>query len=220
MTPRLTRPLVLALAVLAGTASAANAQRPANPQRLEAHGFADLGVTVFTAKESFKAVLGSSTGIVFGGGGGVVLPQQFFVDLRASRFKKNGTRVVVADGQTFDLGIANTITITPLEVTGGYRFGRTRDSLRPYAGGGVSWYKYEEADAFATSSEGASETFTGFHVVGGAEFRVLNYFGVAGEAEWARVPDALGQQPGSVALAFGETDLGGTTFRIKLIIGR
>jgi opacity protein-like surface antigen len=214
MTRRLIQPVVLVLAVLVVTASAADAQR------LEVHGFADLGVTVFTAKESFKAVLGSSTGIVFGGGGGVVLPQQFFVDVRASRFKKDGTRVVAADGQTFDLGIANTITITPLEVTGGFRFGRPRDSLRPYAGGGISWYKYEESDAFATSSEAASETFTGFHLLGGAEFRVHKYFGVAGEAEWARVPDALGQQPGSVATAFGETDLGGTTFRVKLVIGR
>ena len=214
MTRRLTRHIVLALAAIAGAASAANAQR------LEAHGFADLGVTAFTAKESFKTVLGSSTGIVFGGGAGVVLPQQLFVDVRASRFKKDGSRVVVADGQVFDLGIVNTITITPLEVTGGYRFGRPRDSLRPYAGGGISWYKYEESDAFATSSEATSETFTGFHLLGGAEFRVHKYFGVAGEAEWARVPDALGQQPGSVATAFGETDLGGTTFRVKLVIGR
>ncbi len=109
---------------------------------------------MFTAKESFKAVLGSSTGIVFGGGGGVVLPQKIFVDVRASRFKKDGTRVVVADGQIFDLGIANTITITPVEVTGGYRFGRPRDSLRPYAGGGISWYRYAESDAFATADGG------------------------------------------------------------------
>lgn len=214
MTRPLTPRVVLALAVLAGTASVAHAQR------LEAHGFADLGVTVFTAKESFKAVLGSSNGIVFGGGAGVVLPLQFFVDVRASRFKKDGVRVVVADGQIFDLGIVNTITITPLEVTGGYRFGRPRDSLRPYAGGGISWYKYEESDAFATAGEKSSDTFTGLHLLGGAEFRVHKYFGVAGEAEWARVPDALGQEPGSVATAFGETDLGGTTFRVKLVIGR
>ena len=213
MTRLLTRSIVLALALLGGTASSANAQP------LEAHGFADLGVTVFTAKESFKAVLGSSTGIVFGGGGGVVLPQQLFVDVRASRFKKDGTRVVVADGQTFDLGIENTITITPLEVTGGYRFGRPRDRLRPYAGGGISWYKYQESDTLATSSEKVNETFTGFHLLGGAEYRVHRYIGVAGEAEWAHVPDALGQ-PGSVATGFGETDLGGTTFRVKLVIGR
>ena len=216
MTRLLTRHLVLALAVLVGTTSIANAQS----KQLEAHGFADLGVTIFTATESFKAELGSAAGIVFGGGVGVVLPQKIFVDLRASRFKKDGTRVVAADGEVFDLGIPNTITITPLEVTGGYRFGRPRDSLRPYAGGGISWYKYQESDAFATSGEAASKTFTGFHLLGGAEFRIHRYVGVAGEAEWARVPDALGQEPSSVGAAFGETDLGGTTFRIKLVIGR
>ena len=43
----------------------------ASAQSLEAHGFADIGVTLFTASESFEAVLGSSTGVVFGGGGGV-----------------------------------------------------------------------------------------------------------------------------------------------------
>jgi opacity protein-like surface antigen len=214
MTRLLARHLMLALVLLTCTASRANAQR------LEAHGFADVGGTIFTATESFKAVLGSSTGIVFGGGGGIVLPQQIFVDIRASRFKKDGSRVVVADGQTFDLGIANTITVTPLEVAAGYRFGRSGDQLRPYAGGGISWYKYEESDTFATSGEVVNETFTGFHLLGGAEFRVHKYIGVAGEAEWARVPDALGQERGSVASAFGETDLGGTTFRVKLVIGR
>lgn len=207
------RHVILTLSLLVCAASSANAQE------LEAHGFADLGVTMFTATESFKAVLDSSTGIVFGGGGGVVLPQKIFVDVRASRFKKDGTRVVVTDGQIFDLGIANTITITPVEVTGGYRFGRPRDSLRPYAGGGISWYRYAESDAFATATEAVNETFTGFHVLGGAEFRVHKYFGVAGEVAWAGVPDALGQQPGSVGTAFDETDLGGTTFRVKLVIG-
>jgi opacity protein-like surface antigen len=213
MTRLLARSLlaVAALWVFAPSASA---------QSLEAHGFADIGVTLFTASESFEAVLGSSTGVIFGGGGGVVLPQNIFVDIRASRFQKDGSRVVVADGETFDLGIANTITITPLELTGGYRFGRARDSVRPYAGGGISWYRYQESDEFATGDEAVDETFTGFHLLGGAEFRVHRYVGIAGEIAWSRVPDALGQEPLSIGAGFGETDLGGTTFRVKLVIGR
>ena len=192
----------------------------ANAQSLEAHGFADIGVTLFTARESFEAALGSSTGVVLGGGGGVVLPQNIFVDVRASRFTEEGSRVIAVDGEVFDLGIPNTITITPVEVTGGYRFGRTRDSVRPYAGGGISWYRYQESDAFATVDEAVDETFTGFHLLGGAEFRLHRFFGVAGEIAWSRIPDALGQQPTSLGAGFGETDLGGTTFRIKLVIGR
>ena len=210
----LVHPVIIALGMLLALTSSAAAQS------LEARGFADVGVTVFTASDSFKAVLGSSTGVVFGGGGGIVLPQKIFVDLRASRFQKTGTRVVVADGETFDLGIENTITITPLEITGGYRFGRAFDATRPYVGGGVGWYRYSESDQFATSSEAVSETYTGFHVLGGAEFRVHRYVSLAGEAAWARVADALGQEPGSVGVAFDETDLGGTTLRVKVIIGR
>jgi hypothetical protein len=34
------------------------------------------------------------------------------------------------------------------------------------------------------------------------------------------VPDALGQSPSSAATAFDETNLGGFTVRIKLVIGR
>jgi opacity protein-like surface antigen len=189
-------------------------------QTLEPRGFADIGVTAFAASKSFEAVLGSSTGVVFGGGGGIVLPQNIFVDFRASRFQKTGSRVVVSDGEVFDLGIENTITITPVEITAGYQFGRARGNTRPYVGAGVGWYRYKESDRFATSGEAASETFTGFQVLGGAEFRVHRYVGLAGEVAWARVPDALGQEPGSAGTAFGETDLGGTTFRVKVVIGR
>jgi hypothetical protein len=73
---------------------------------------------------------------------------------------------------------------------------------------------------FATSGDAGDDTFTGFHVLGGAEFRVHKYFGIAGEVAWASVPDVLGQNPSSVGTVFGETDLGGTTFRVKLVIGR
>ena len=214
MTRTLLRHVLAAIPVVVAMISSAAAQT------LEPRGFADLGITVFTASESFEAVLGSSTGVVFGAGGGIVLPQKIFVDVRASRFQKNGTRVVVADGEPFDVGIDNTVTITPVEITGGYQFGRARGTTRPYVGGGVGWYRYEESDRFASSSEAVRETFTGFHVLGGAEFRVHRYVGLAGEVAWARVPDALGQEPGSVGTAFDETDLGGTTFRVKVVIGR
>jgi hypothetical protein len=207
------------MAVLATLVIAAGTLR-ADAQTLETRGFGDLGVTFFTARDSFKAILGSSNGIVFGGGGGVVLPQQFFVDVRASRFKKDGKRIVVAGGEVFDLGIPTTVTITPIEITAGYRFGRQRDLTRPYAGGGISVYRYSEGDQFATSSEAASETFTGFHLLAGIERRVQKYVGLAGEAAYAVVPDALGQNAGSAGSAYGETDLGGATIRLKVVIGR
>lgn len=189
-------------------------------QSLEVHGFFDVGGTAFTAHDSFNAVFGSSVGMMIGGGGGVVLPQQIFIDVRASRFKKDGRRVFVDNGDVFDLGIDNTVTITPLDFTGGYRFGRTRDSVRPYAGGGFSWYRYEETDQFATSDETSSDSFKGFHLLGGAEFRISKWLGAAGEVQWTSVPNALGQEASSVGQGFDETNLGGVTFRAKLVIGR
>ncbi len=44
--------------------------------------------------------------------------------------------------------------------------------------------------------------------------------GAAVEAQWATVPDALGQDPNAVSQAFDETNLGGVTYRVKLVIGR
>jgi opacity protein-like surface antigen len=210
--PRVCRILcALAILLCAGGADA---------QSLEVHGFFDVGAMRFSATDSFDAVFGSPVGIVFGGGGGVVLPQNIFIDVRASRFKKDGQRVFVNDGDVFELGITNTVTITPFEISAGYRFGRSRDVVRPYAGGGVSWYRYEETDQFATADESFKDTYTGFHLLGGAEIRVSKWLGIAGEAAWTTVPNGLGQQPGSVGTGFDETDLGGTTFRAKVVIGR
>jgi hypothetical protein len=212
MSQRLVRLIVASTILLAG--------RAASAQAIEAHAFFDVGATRFTATQSFEAVLDSATGIVFGGGGGVVLPQKIFIDGRVSRFQKDGHRVFVANGDIFDLGITDRITITPFDITAGYRFGRRRDTVRPYAGGGISWYRYTEADQFATAAEQVTGTFTGFHLLGGAEFHVSKWVGIAGEGAWASVPNALGQDPSSVAAGFDETDLGGITFRAKVVIGR
>jgi hypothetical protein len=192
----------------------------AGAQTLQGHGFFDVGATRFTASQSFEALFGSATGIVFGGGGGVELPQKIFIDGRISRFQKDAHRVFVDNGNIFDLGITDTIAITPFDLTAGYRFGRRRDSVRPYAGGGISWYRYSETDQFATAAEQVAQTFTGFHLLGGAEFRVSKWVGIAGEAAWASVPNGLGQETTSVAAGFDETDLGGITFRAKIVIGR
>jgi hypothetical protein len=111
---------------------------------LRFRGFADVGLTTFSAHDSFAAVLGQDGGAVVGGGGEAVLRQRVFVGIRASRFRRTGERIFV--------------------------HGRER-------------------------------------------------FGLA-EAQWATVPDALGGGSNSAAREFGESNLGGSTVRIKLIIGR
>lgn len=185
-------------------------------------GFGDIGMTLFSAGDTFDAVLGSSIGAVFGGGAEVVLPQRLFVSGRISHFEKSGERVFVLDNEVFPLGIDTTVSITPIEVSAGYRFGargRNRDVI-PYLGGGVGWHMYRETADFAATNEDVSETFVGYHVLGGAEVRMGRSFAIGGEAQWATVPDALGDAPTSAAAAFDETNLGGISFRVRFTIGR
>jgi hypothetical protein len=194
--------------------------RGAGAQGIGVRGFGDVGGTRFAAAKSFDAVLSTHSGVVFGGGVEAVLASGIFVNLRASRFQKDGTRVFVLNDHVFDLGIPTTVRVTPIQVTGGYRFKVGRRQLVPYLGGGVGWFRYSETSEFADAGEDVDDTFTGYHLLGGAEWRMSRIIGVAGEAEWSSVRDALGQNPGAVSEAFGETDLGGVTFRIKVVVGR
>ncbi len=122
------------------------------------------------------------------------------------------------DKQVFSLDVADTITITPLELTGGYRF---RDSgLVPFAGAGVGWHRFEEASAHATTGDDLKITKTGFHVLGGVELPLRQWLAAGVDAQWSAVPNAFGDQPTSVANHYGEHDLGGFTLRARIIVGR
>ena len=203
---------IVALVVMA--AATASAQT----RNLRLRGFGDVGSTTFSADQSFAAVLGSATGKVFGGGVEVVLPVRVFANVRASRFHETGQRVFLFEGEQFDLGIPTTITVTPVQVTGGYRFGAS-DRFVPYAGAGVGWYGFKEASQFSTDAEDVDDRFTGFHILGGAEIGLWRWLALAGELQWATVPDAFGDDPNSVSHEFNESNLGGTTFRFKIVVG-
>jgi opacity protein-like surface antigen len=216
--------LVAVVVVALGPASA-------EAQDWAGRGFFDVGAVKLTAVKSFEAIVGTSTGSVFGGGGEVVLPSGIFVAVRASQVEKTGQRVFVFEGDTFPLGIDTTIKMRPFEVSGGFRFrGLNRRPalprslsaswLVPYIGGGIGWHRYEETSEFAEDDENVAETFRGYHLLGGAEVRVTRWFGVGGEFQWTTVPDALGQDPNGVSAAFDESNLGGAAFRVRLVIGR
>jgi hypothetical protein len=202
-----------AIAMLVATAAQAQSRE------LAVRGFADVGSTAFRAEQSFAAVLGSGRGTVFGGGIEAVLPRRLFVGLRASRFRRTGERVFLFGGQRFGLGIPTTVTVTPVELTGGYRF-EYGWRVVPYAGGGLGWHGYDEASRFADGAENVSDRFVGYHIVGGAEVRLARWISTAVEAQWTTVPDALGADANGVSREFGESNLGGTTIRVKLVIGR
>lgn len=192
---------------------------PAYPRGLQVRGFGTVGLTWFTASETFDAVLDTTTGTEFGGGLSLT-DGPAFLDVGARRFSKTGERVFVSDDKTvFKLGIPATITMTPLDITAGWRFrpvfgGR----LRPLLGVGYTRMTYEEVADFADDGDDVSESFNGFHVLGGGEVRVHRLVGFQAEVVWTSIADAIGE--GGASQVFGETNLGGTSARLKLVIGR
>jgi opacity protein-like surface antigen len=198
---------VLALLVLAPASSDA---------QVTARVFADAGVTAFTATKSFKAILGKSSGAVFGGGVEID-KQQWFVTVGARRFHRAGHRVFVFNNEVFPLNVKDTITVTPLELTVGYRF--RRQGFVPYAGGGIGWHRFEETSEHSADQEDVKKTYTGYHVAAGVERPISRWIAAAVDAQWAAVPNALGDAATSVAKVYGERNLGGFTLRARVVVG-
>ena len=196
------------------------AAAPAYAQsRVEIGGFATIGSMTFTAADSFDAVLGSHRGAIYGGGARVGLPLGgLFVEVGAWRFTQDGERVFISGDEVFPLGIPVEVTITPLEITGGWRFRNFSQRILPYAGGGWSSYRYQETSQFADVAENVEDRFSGFHLMGGVEVKLLRWLGVAGELTWATVPDSIGV--GGASEEFADTDLGGRSIRLKVTVGR
>jgi opacity protein-like surface antigen len=187
------------------------------PPAITFRGLAFVGFQQFAASQTFTATMDSASGQFYGGGGGIELRSGFFVRVTASRFRKTGQRALDLDGQVFKLGIPLTVTIVPFEVTAGYRikrFGR----IVPYAGGGIGSYGYKEESKFAEASENVSDRFTGYHIAGGADVSLTRWLWVTGEVLFADVPNGLGK--GGLSEQYGETNLGGTSLRLLVQVGR
>jgi opacity protein-like surface antigen len=189
--------------------------RPPAP-RFGIRGYGEGAYEWFTAADSFKAILDTSGGLFYGGGAQVHFGP-IYVDVEVSRFKKTGERAFVFEGDVFRVGIPDHITMTPVVVTAGYRFAM-RERIVPYLGGGVGSLRFEETSDFADPDENVSERFTSYHGVAGMEYKVARWLFVAGEARYAAVPDALGA-PG-IAADFDESDLGGLSVAVKVLVGR
>lgn len=215
---------VLGMAVL-GAATALSAQTPppvpiaGDPPAFSVRLFGDAGLDRFAAPRSFNAIFGQDSGPVFGGGAEVVLHSNWFVRASAWRFREEGERAVRLNNETFRLGIPLAVTITPIEVSAGYRLpmGR-RKLLIAYVGGGVSSHGYKEASGFAERDEEVNERFTGYQMLGGIEYRLHRHVGLAGELQYTTVPDALGA--GGLSAEFNEDDLGGLIMRVRVLFGR
>jgi outer membrane protein W len=204
--------------LLLAFASAAPAAAQAPPD-LSIRPFAMATVQSFAAVDSFDATFGKSTFPFFGGGVQVVFHDSFFAELTASRFKQDGQRAYISGGKAFQLGIPVTVTLTPFEVTGGYRFRLHKvPNVRPYLAAGAGSYSYQETSSFAEAGEGVDTRHTGFVLNGGAEFRISRWIGFSADVQYSHVPGILGQ--GGVSQQAGESNLGGVAGRFKLVVGR
>jgi opacity protein-like surface antigen len=207
------RTVLVGLVAAAGIAAPVAAQTPV----VSIRPFVMASDQSFTAIDTFTAVFGHSYGPFFGGGADVTLGEHFYVELTASRFKQTGQRAFRNAGEVFRLGIPLTVTLTPLELTGGYRF-HLSSRIVPYVGAGFGSYAYKETSDFADAGENVDTSHSGFVVNGGAEFRLQKWVGLGADVHYTHVTGILGQ--GGLSKDAGENDLGGVSARFKLIIGR
>jgi hypothetical protein len=195
----------------ARTATAVAAPRPG---KKSIRGFAQAGGTRFSANNSFDAIVGSAFGTVFGAGAEIVFPSGGFIQGHAERFRKTGSRVLVSGTQLFTLQIPDVVTVTPIEVTLGYRDTHSRRAL-PYVGVGAGWLTLREA---SDSLPDVTVGHLGYHILGGVEIPLVRWVSVAGEVQWTAAPKALGDT--GISAVYKEDDFGGIAFRVKLIVGR
>jgi hypothetical protein len=178
-------------------------------------GFALGGYGWPLAHQTFRAVFDQSGAIWVGGGAEVQLGNGLFFLGSVEHMGQTGERVFVFDGVVTKAGISDTISVTPIEGTVGYRFVRT--AHRPYIGAGAGQYRYHETFDFADPSEELRTGFTSYHAIAGLEWRTAAWMWTAVEVRFSHVPNALN---GNLATAFDEHNLGGIETRVKVLFGK
>jgi opacity protein-like surface antigen len=208
------RRLVSAVFVLS-SASAAHGQGSSVPddRRLGIRAFGQVAYQSFDASKSFDAVLGQSSGALYGGGAQVTW-RRLFLEASAARFGRSGERVLSSGGRFYRLGVPMKVRVVPLEFTAGYRHAVWR--FAPYLGAGIGSQAYRETSSFAEDAENVDERHTSYHVLGGVEVPVWRRIRTALEGQYRSVPDAIGR--GGISRDLGERNLGGASVSFKVIV--
>ena len=181
--------------------------------------FGHLEWQSMAAKDTFEAITGKTR--LGGFGAGVEVQQvwrRLFARVSLSRMSKTGERVFVFENEVFPLGIPLELTLTPIEVSAGWRFAPSgARGIVPYVGGGALFMKFKQSSDGDDPGERVNETYNGFQLFGGIEIPVWRYLSAGAEIGWrkANVPD-----PDGTLAAFGEKDLGGLTMRVMVSIGK
>ena len=213
-------PLAFACALLLPRSVAAEEPQPPSSTKASAIGFhpyAAIDGNTMAASSSFEAVLGTATLLGYGGGVDVTdVWKHLFARVAVTHATKKGTRAIFTGTEAVPLGIPLTVSMTPLEFGGGWRFVPSRGRIVPYAGAAALVLSYKETSPVppADASDNVSDSFTGYEVFGGAEFGLTKWLVAAGEAQYRGVPNAIGDA--GLSQAFSETDLGGFTVRFTI----
>ena len=138
--------------------------------------------------------------------------KQLFVHVALTHASKDGQRAVVFNSQAVKVGVPLTVTMTPVEVGAGWRFGSPRAKAVPYAAGGALMMKYSERSPFATAGDDVDLSKTGYFVLGGVDYAVTRHVVVGGEVQYRSVPDAIGTA--GVSKDYNEKDLGAVAARL------
>ena len=191
--------------------------RPAAAQTLSVRGYVTYGSTVFASSESFEAITGESSKAGIGGGATVIgIWRGIFADVGISQQELDGQRVFIDAGTVYPLGIPVTIRMRPVDIAGGWRFFYGR--LSPYAGAGVSVISYEETADFAEGGDNVSESKTGAMFLAGLDVAVIRWLHAGAEFRYRAVKGVLGD--GGVSDIYGEDQLGGYAFAVRISVGR
>ena len=121
-------------------------------------------------------------------------------------------------GAVTPLGIPLEVTMRPLEIGGGWRFGAfgRKKHVVPFIGATGVWLHYKEISSFSEAGDDTDATFGGLSMFGGLDI-AISFVRLGVEGLYRHVPNALGDSGASQT--FGETGLGGTAVRFTFGIG-
>lgn len=180
-------------------------------------GYVTYGVVQFAAADTFKAVSGSASTTSVGGGAQVTgLWRGLFADVGFSRQHVDGERVFVDGTTVYPLGIPLRVRTRPVDVAAGWRVAQRRFAV--YVGAGLSSIGYTETGDFAQAGEDVSERANGGLVLAGADVPVGRYVAAGAELRYRAVTGVLGG--GGASAAFGEDQVGGVSYALRVSIGR
>ena len=212
--------VVLALAassspLAAQPASSLNEDQPA----VSIRGFVFGSLEQMSAKTTFDGVFGKSAQPFWGGGAQLVFRLGPFVEVSGSQFKKDGQRAFLFNGQAFRLGIPLKAAITPVELSGGYRFHLfDYPDFHVYLSAGVGWYGYKETFSAPDAADSVDTRTKGYLATVGVEQRLHRWVAFAVDGQYTHVPGVLGT--GGLSKDANEKDLGGIAVRFRAVVGR